>query len=345
MTHRDTMRALVYDGPHQMHVERRPRPQPGPGEACLRMAYVGICGSDLHGYTGESGRRTPGMIMGHEASGWVEEVGEGVHDLAVGQPVTFNPALPCDGDCGHLAENRCTNLRVIGVTPDIQGAFAEYIVVDAPRVVPLGDLDLLSASMIEPLAVAIQAVHRCEIAKGNEVLVIGGGMIGQCIARAAQAAGAGRILLSESVAERRELAAQQGFNVVDPREVERLQPVDVAIDAVGISPTASSAIRAVRKGGTVGFVGLGLPEVSIPLFEVVVPERSIVGSFCYTDEVFNETVRTMASGEVDLSSLLGGTVSLEEAHDAFEGLATGQRKDVKIVVAIGSDSSGGADGK
>lgn len=344
MTGSDTMRALVYDGPHQMHVERRPRPHPGPGEACLRLAYVGICGSDLHGYTGESGRRSPGMIMGHEASGWVEEVGEGVHGLALGQPVTFNPALPCAGGCGHVAENRCTDLRVVGVTPDIQGAFADYIVVNASRVVPLAGLDLLSASMAEPLAVAVQAVQRCQVAGGDGVLVIGGGMIGQCVARAARAAGASRVIVSESVAERLELAAEAGFDVVAPADVGELIPLDVAVDAVGISPTASAAIRAVRKGGTIGFVGLGLPEVSIPLFEVVVPERSIVGSFCYTDAVFTETVRTMASGEVDLSPLLGGTVGLEEAHDAFEDLATGKRKDVKIVVAVGGDSSGGANG-
>ena len=119
------MRVLVFDGPHRFHIETRPRPAPGPGEVRLRMAYVGICGSDLHGYTGESGRRLPGMIMGHEASGWVEELGPGVEGPAIGTPVTFNPSLPCDGACGHRFENHCAALRVIGVTPDIQGAFAD----------------------------------------------------------------------------------------------------------------------------------------------------------------------------------------------------------------------------
>ncbi len=93
----DTMRVWVYDGPHASHIETRPRPVPGPSDVRIRIALVGICGSDLHGYTGESGRRAPGMIMGHEASGWVEAVGSEVSGLAVGDTVTFNPALPCDG--------------------------------------------------------------------------------------------------------------------------------------------------------------------------------------------------------------------------------------------------------
>ncbi len=147
----DTIRVLVYDGPHEMHLEERPRPKPSPTQVLIRVAYIGICGSDLHGYTGESGRRVPGMVMGHEASGWVEEVGESVEGLAVGDRVTFNPAIVCGGACGHQEENHCAELRVVGVTPEIQGAFADALVVDASRVVPTGELDLVSGAMIEPM--------------------------------------------------------------------------------------------------------------------------------------------------------------------------------------------------
>jgi 2-desacetyl-2-hydroxyethyl bacteriochlorophyllide A dehydrogenase len=336
----ENMRVLVYDGPHEMHIDERPRPTPGPGQVLLRLAYVGICGSDLHGYTGESGRRIPGMVMGHEASGWVEEVGDSVRGLTVGDPVTFNPAIPCNGRCGHSEENRCAELRVVGVTPDIQGAFADSILVDAARVVPLGGLDLLSGAMVEPMAVAVQTVRRCSVGPEDDVLVIGGGMIGQCVARAARLAGAGSVVVSEAMEERRNMAAESGFLAIEPDQVQELAPVDVAIDAVGISATAESAIKAVKKGGTVGFVGLGLPEISIPLFEVVVPERTIVGSFCYSDEVFEGTVASMAAGEIDLLPLLGDVVAFPEAHDAFESLATGERKDVKIVVSTGAERPG-----
>lgn len=329
----EPMRVLVYDGPHQMHVEERPRPSPGPGQVRLRMAYVGICGSDLHGYTGESGRRIPGMVMGHEASGWIEAVGPSVRGWEVGDPVTFNPALPCDGQCGHTAENRCALLRVVGVTPDIQGAFADAMVIDADRVVALGTLGLVSGAMVEPMAVAVQTVYRGDVRPGDVVLVIGGGMIGQCIALAARLAGAGSVVVSESLGERRALADAAGFVTVEPGQVEELDPVDVAIDAVGISETASAAIRAVRKGGTVGFVGLGLPEVSIPLFDVVVPERTIAGSFCYTDQVFTDTIARMADRLIDLEPLVGGIEPLEAVPLAFEALATGESQAVKILMA------------
>lgn len=334
------MRTLVYDGPHEMHIEERTKPTPGPGQVLLRVAYVGICGSDLHGYTGESGRRVPGMVMGHEASGWVEQVGGSVKGLAVGDRVTFNPAVPCEGRCGHVDENHCTELRVVGVTPDIQGAFADALVVDANRVVPIGDLDPVVGAMIEPMAVAIQAARRCEIGPGDDVLVIGGGMIGQCVALAARLAGAESVTVSESLEERRRLAESSGFRVVTPDEVAGLEPVDVAIDAVGISATAASSITAVGEGGRVGFVGLGLPEVSIPLFEVVVPERTIIGSFCYSDEVFEKAAAAMTAGDIDLSPLLGEIFDLTSAHEAFESLATGDRKDVKIVISTDAERPG-----
>ena len=112
-------RVMVYDGPHRVHVEERDVPAPGAGEVQIRVAYTGICGSDLHGYTGKSGRRIPGMVMGHEASGTVSGTGTGVDAGLVGRQVTFNPALYCDGGCGHGAENHCAQLRVIGVDPAV----------------------------------------------------------------------------------------------------------------------------------------------------------------------------------------------------------------------------------
>ena len=329
-------RVMVYDGPHRMHIEERDLVDPGAGQVRLRISHVGICGSDLHGYTGESGRRVPGMVMGHEASGWVEAVGPSVDGLAVGDAVTFNPALPCDGRCGHLVENQCAELRVVGVTPDIQGAFAETVVVEAGRVVPLGSLDVATGALVEPMAVAMQAAQQAGVRSGESVAVIGGGMIGQCIARAVRRAGAGTVVVSETMSQRRALAEAAGFETVTPGELAGRGPFDRAFDAVGVDATAAAAIRAVRKGGTACFVGLGLPEVAIPLFEVVVAERSIVGSFCYSDEVFAGTVRLLAGGELDLSDLVGGTVSLDGTPAAFEALATNERKDVKIMMATGA---------
>jgi threonine dehydrogenase-like Zn-dependent dehydrogenase len=330
------MRVLVYDGPHTFHIEERPFPEPGPGEVRLRIAYVGICGSDLHGYTGESGRRVPGMVMGHEASGWVEAFGQGVTTVAIGQEVTFNPAVACDGSCGHTAENHCVLLRVIGVTPDYQGAFADAIVVPADRVVPLNGVSMDWGAAVEPMAVGLQAVHRAGVRPGESVLIIGGGMIGQCIAQAARLEGAGLITVSERIESRRSLAVAAGFVSVKPEEVRELPPVNRAFDAVGITATASLAIRSLVKGGTACFVGLGRPEVSIPLFEVVVPERTVVGAFAYTDAVFRQTIEHLAARRLDLTPLLGSVEGFNSIAAAFEALANGQREEVKIMLATGA---------
>ena len=329
-------RMLVFDGPHKFHVEEGPRPQAGPGEVRLRVAYTGICGSDLHGYTGESGRRVAGMIMGHEASGWVEEIGSGVEHLEIGEPVTFNPVLPCAGECGHTIENRCARVQLIGVTPQIPGAFADAVVVPASRVVPLGALDLEQGAVVEPLAVALHAVQQAGVTKGDDVLVIGGGMIGHCIAQTARLLGAGTVTVSEGSAHRRGLAESTGFKAITPEQVVELSPFSRVLDAVGISATASASIRAVARGGTVCFVGLGTPEVTIPLFEVVTAERSIVGTFCYTDQVFLDTVRHLEEGGLDARPYLGATEPLEKVAEAFEGLAVGGRPELKIMMATGA---------
>jgi len=325
------MRVLVFDGPHRMHVERRASPLPGTGEVRIRLARVGICGSDLHGFTGESGRRTPGMVMGHEAAGWIDSVGPG-STVSVGDPVTFNPGLPCDGTCGHTAENRCDRLRVVGVTPEIQGAFADRIVVPEDRVVPVDGMPMEWAAAVEPMAVGMQAAEHLAVGAGERVLVVGGGMIGQCVAQAARLMGAEEVVISDPMEERRALADSCGFRSAAPEAVQSEGPFDRAVDAVGLSPTADAAIRAVPRGGTVVFLGLGSPQVAIPLFEIVVQERQILGSFCYRDEVFREAAARVADGSLDVTPLLGPVVPLDEAPAAFEDLASGKRRDVKILV-------------
>lgn len=337
----DDMRVLVFDEPHRFSLAHRSRPVPASGEVRLKVAYVGICGSDLHGYTGESGRRAPGMVMGHEMSGWVEELGPGTSGLEVGQPVTINPALPCDGGCGHAAENQCSRLRVIGVAPEIQGAFADAIVVPADRVVGLDGVGLDAGAAVEPMAVGLQAVRRAGVVPGASVLVVGGGMIGQCIAQAARTEGAGEVAVSDVVDERLDVAAAAGFTPLPPDDVAQQPPFDVTFDAVGVTATATTAIQAVRKGGTACFVGLGAPEVTIPLFDVVVGERAVVGSFAYTDAVFRETVAAVAAGRLDVSPFLGQVVDLEHAPGAFADLASGARSDVKIMVRVGADEQEG----
>lgn len=331
------MRALVFDGPHQLRVEEHDLPTPSEGEVRVRVARIGICGSDLHGYTGESGRRTPGMVMGHEASGTVDAVGPGVDGIGIGEAVTFIPLLPCDGRCGHVTANTCTDLEVVGVTPTIQGAFADQVVVRADRIVPIGDLAPEVAAAAEPFAVGLHAVHRAGIDPGDRVLVLGAGMIGLCVAVAARRAGAADVFVSDPLASRRENAVAVGATAVEPEEARDLGVFDRSVDAVGIGATAATALEVLPPAGTACFVGLGRAEIPVPLFEIVARERTIVGTFAYPDDTFREAVRLLHDDEVDLTPLLGRVVPFERAPAAFEGLADGSITDVKVTVSTGTD--------
>ena len=332
------MSSLLFHGPEQppnkrFTVEQVPVPQPGPGEIRIQVARVGLCGSDLHGYTGESGRRVAGMVMGHEASGFVDLLGEGVAGPAPGTLVTFNPALPCDGACGHTIESRCERLEVVGVTPHIPGAFADYLVIPAARVVPIPDLTPEQGAVIEPMAVGLHAARQLDAQPDDRVLVVGGGMIGQCTAHAIRSVGAGEIVISEPHPRRRAIAESAGFATLHPDQVAEEAPFDRAMDAVAISATVTAALEAVPKGGVVCVVGLGMPQVTVPLFSIVVGERIVVGSYCYSDTTFTDTARRLAEGDLDPAALIGPTVGMEEFPQAFEDLATGAISEVKVLMS------------
>lgn len=338
------MRALVFEDPHRFRFAEVPLPEPGPGEVRIRLARIGICGSDLHGYTGESGRRQPGMIMGHEASGWIDTFGAGVEGLTAGQLVTFIPTLPCSGRCGHVTENTCAELQVIGVTPSLQGAFADAIVVPASRVVPVDSLSPTVAAAVEPFAVGLHAARRADIQDGHRVLVVGGGMIGLSAARAALLEGATEVVVSDPLRRRQELAEAVGARGVSPSQVSTLGWFDRSIDAVGIGVTADTSLRAVPPGGTVCFVGLGLAQIDIPLFEIVAKERNVAGCFAYPDAVFRDAANALVSGAVNLDSLLGTMVDFSEAAEAFAGLADGSIVEAKVTVSTGATPPSDHDG-
>ena len=190
------MRALVYRGPHDIAVEDRPDPEPGPDEVLLRITATGICGSDLHGYTGENGRRHPGQVMGHETVGRIAAVGPGVTGLEPGRLATVNPVVGC-GECAQCAagtEQLCPRRKVIGVDREISSAFAELMLAPARNVVLLpDDLPEEYGALIEPLAVGYHAARNGRVGPDDAVLVIGGGPIGQAAALAVRRLGAERV--------------------------------------------------------------------------------------------------------------------------------------------------------
>ncbi|GIJ57435.1 zinc-dependent alcohol dehydrogenase [Virgisporangium aurantiacum] len=320
------MRALVFRGPSDLVVADRPDPVPDAGEVLLRIVATGICGSDLHGYTGENGRRHPGQVMGHETVARTADTG---------RLVTVNPVMGC-GDCPACAagtEQLCARRRVIGVDPSVSSAFAELMVAPAANVVPLpDDLPEEYGALVEPLAVGHHAALRGQVGAGDRVLVVGGGPIGQAAALAARRAGATAIAVSEPSASRRALVDRLGFAAVEPGALADLDPVTVVLDAVGSTASLRDGLAASTLGARIVLVGMNAPQVSLSAYEISTQERSIVGSFCYTSREFADTAAWVASRPPGLESLVDDQVPFDEAPRAFARLASGELDASKVLV-------------
>lgn len=340
------MRALVFHGPADLGLEEQPDPVPGPDEVLLRITATGICGSDVHGYTGENGRRHPGQVMGHETVGRIVAVGAAVPahlDLSPGAVVTVNPVIGC-GDCAACAEGNeqlCARRRVIGVDPTLSSAFAELMAVPAANVVSLpAGLPEEYGALVEPLAVGYHAAVRGQVTAADRVLVIGGGPIGQACALAARRLGAAVVAVSELSASRRALLDKLGFAGVDPAagDVGELAPdllggpATVVLDAVGTAGSLRDAFAASGFGARVVLVGMNSPQVSLAAYEVSTHERSIVGSFCYPSAEFRATAQWVASGPPGLEYLIEGRVPLAQGPAAFARLASGDLDASKVLV-------------
>ena len=341
------MRALVLEDFGRLVVAERDAPAPAANEAAIRIIATGICGSDIHGYTGENGRRVPGQVMGHETVGVIEALGASLDrtDLVLGAVVTVNPVFlpPEDVDQYAGREQHDQRKRVLGVAPELVSAFAERIVVPARNVHVLpATMPVLYGALIEPLAVAVNAVRRTGVQPGDAVFVAGGGPIGQSVVLALQMAGVTDIVVSEIASARRDLVERLGATAIDPadRPVPDAvlnafgHPADAAIDVVGITDTLRSALESTRPGSAVCLVGMGSPTLSLDAFAVSTAERSIVGSFTYTNTDFAAAVSWMAQGPDTAATLISECVGIDDADAAFRRLSAGAATPGKILVVF-----------
>lgn len=338
------MKALVLRDFDDMAVRDVADPECGAGQVLLQVAATGICGSDLHGFTGENGRRKPGQVMGHETVGRVAAVGAGVDGVAIGALATVNPVLSC-GECAACTAGReqaCPTKRVIGVDPTISSAFAEYLVAPATNVITLPDtMPVEYGALVEPLAVAYHAARRGDATGTDRVLVVGGGPIGQSVVLACQRIGVSGVVVSELDPARRELCRTLGAEVVEPagddlpaRVADLLGgPATLAVDAVGNSATLTNSLACTESGARVVLVGMHTPQVSFPAYDVSTGERSIIGSFCYSAADFATTAAW--AGTVDLAALIENQVPLSAAPAAFTALARGGSAAGKVLVRFG----------
>jgi len=336
------VRALIYDGPSQLHIGEIDRPTPGRGEVAVRVRGVGIWGSNAKGYRGKSKRRGPGRVGGHEGAGEMAEAGPGVPEGLMGRRVGVNPNIGCRHcpACERGESNLCPQRRTLGVNMGMCGAFSEAVTVPSENCVPVSDhVPYSHAALAEPLAVGLRAAHLASAGSGIHLLVVGGGTIGLCAMLAARLCGA-TVYLAEPVEERLRLAKSLGAVPLGPpgtaiaEAARALRPegMEAAIDAVGTGETLAGALGAVRHAGSVIWVGNVAPTVEIPCNPVLTAERILRGCYAYSVAEYREAVSLINSGSIRVGELIGETCDLDKAPEMFSALATGRNRSIKVVV-------------
>ncbi len=341
------MKAMLLSDYRHLEIADVDRPKPGPDELLIRVKACGICGSDVHGYDGSTGRRIPPIVMGHEASGVVESVGSDVDSFQEGDRVTFDSTVYC-GRCFYCRRgevNLCDHREVLGVsTPDFRrmGAFAEYVAVPQHIVYRLPDaLPFAKAAMVEAVSVAVHAVSLTPIKINDTALVVGAGMIGCLALQAAKLAGCGRIIVADIDESRLQMAAglgatdtvnaKDGDAVAAIRQLTDGRGVDVALECVGTGATVVTAIESTRKGGAVTLVGNVTPKVEIPLQSVVSRQIRLQGSAASSGE-YPACMELLARDAIRVDSLLTATAPLEQGPSWFERLYRREPNLLKVVL-------------
>jgi len=343
------MKALLLSEYNKLEVTDLVGPTPGPDELLIRVAACGICGSDVHGYDGSTGRRIPPIVMGHEAAGVVVATGSEVRGYAAGDRVTFDSTVFC-GACDFCRAgdvNLCNDRQVIGVSCGEYrraGAFAEFLTVPARVAYHLPEgLSFPEAAMLEAVSVALHGVAVSEMRGDETVLVIGAGMIGLLLLQAARSTGLGsaRVFVSDVDATRLELAAsmdaEETFLASGAELTEEIMKrtggrgVDVILEAVGRNETIATAIDCVRKGGTVVLVGNISPQVNLPLQKVVSRQIRLQGS-CASAGEYPEAMELIASGKIKVAPLITAIAPLADGPSWFERLHSREPNLMKIVL-------------
>jgi len=341
------MRALVLTEYNQFELQDVAKPTPGANEVLVRVQAVGICGSDVHGMDGSSGRRIPPIVMGHEASGIIAEVGADVRGWATGDRVTFDSTVYALDDwysrrgMYNLSDGR----EVVGVsTPEFrrQGAFAEYVTVPQHILYAIPEnVTFTQAALVEPVAVALHALSLTPVQVNDSAVVVGAGMIGLFVIQALRLAGCGAIIAIDLDDDRLALAKSLGAtHTINARSADVPQQVqaltngrgaDVSFEVVGAGPTVKTAIDCVRKGATVTLVGNLAPTVEIPLQAVVTRQLRLQGS-CAINGEYEASLSLISSGRINVDAILSAEVPLAEGADWFRRLYAKEKGLIKVVL-------------
>ena len=342
------MKALVLKEYNQFSYEDVALPEIGDDDVLIRVKACGICGSDVHGMDGSTGRRIPPIIMGHEAAGIIEKVGAKIADWKAGDRVTFDSTVVTRPD--FYSQKGTFNLsdyrKVLGVSCGEyrqNGAFAEYVAVPQSALYRLpDDLSFEKAAMVEPVSVAFHAVNLIPNELNESAVVVGAGMIGLFVIQALRIKGYGTIIALDLDQSRLDMALELGADYAlksdAPEVLQKVKELthgrgaDMAFDVVGIAPTINLSINATRKGGKIGLVGNLSPKVEIPLQAVVSRQLTLYGS-CASSGEYPACLEMIASGRVRVDEMMSAVVPLADAASWFERLHKGEPGLMKVIVA------------
>lgn len=332
------MKALVCNKPFEFSYKQLSTPTIKEDQVLLKVAAVGICGTDIHAFGGNQPFFSYPRILGHEASGIIADIGSKVSQWKVGQRVALIPYVSC-GECDACRSGRtncCEKISVIGVHED--GAFSEYLAAPARNILAIDDqVDDITAALIEPFAISAHAVRRAEIKAGNDVLIVGAGPIGLGAAAIAAADGA-NVAIADTSAERREHIKTQlklpAFNPIDEK-VENFfngkLPL-IVIDATGNQKAMNNDVNLIRHGGRIVFVGLFKGDFSIHDPDFHKKETTLLGSRNATPEDFEKVQSLMAQGKLSASMMLTHTFKFDQLAEVFEEQVVNNKDLIKSVV-------------
>ncbi len=340
------MKALLYTAPYTLEYTDWPEPQIGDDDILIRVNACGICGSDVAGHTGRTGRRLPPLIMGHEAAGVVERMGKNVTGFAAGDRICFDSTVYCNQcpACKKGQYNRCVKRQVLGVSvPEFKrhGAFAEFVAVPHWICAELPEsMSFVQACLLEPASIGTHAANRPPISRGDTAAVLGAGTIGLFILQAARLRGA-KVIACDINDFRLDLAKKVGADACINSAKANLNDeilkrtdgrgADVTFEAVGFGETFRQAISITKTGGAIVAVGNLQKETEFNLQELVSRELAFIGSYASAGE-FRTCIDLIASGKINVGPLISEVLPLKEGPTAFKRLLEGRENLLKIVL-------------
>ncbi len=335
----------VMTAPGKVEFREVPIPQLKAGEVLVKIMEIGICGSDIHVYHGKHPFTSYPVTQGHEVSGLIEKLGEGVTGLTIGQKVTIQPQVVCGQcyPCRHGKYNLCESLKVMGF--QTTGVASHYFAVDAKKVTPLPEtMSLEEGAMIEPLAVAVHAVRRMGDMTGKDVCVLGAGPIGILVAQAAKGMGAARVMITDISEVRLQKAAECGIDFcINTKEtnfgealLQSFGPdkADVIYDCAGNDITMGQAIQYARKGSTIILVAVFAGMAKVDLAVLNDHELDLNTSMMYRSEDYEKAIELADSGKVQLKPLISQRFPFQKYLEAYKYIDENRETTMKVLIDV-----------